>query len=158
MLLNTTDHSDTPQYYSILPNTTYKAFHCMALILFVLQASMSLYGADCPLGSTIADMNRRRKVYAVISPYVMSEKDLSTVMESSPAHVDLWLGTFTQSQKGIIGNLFQKTKEKAIQFLFPKSPNVPNAKHAAGLGLSLGATILDRKVLLHYREALPSIA
>ena len=58
--------------------------------------------------------------YAVISPYVLSEKEISTVTESPPVHVDLWLATFTSSQKGIIGNLFVQTKQKALQSPFQK--------------------------------------
>ena len=115
---------------------------------------MSLYGADVPLGFTVADTNRRRKVWEIVAEYVLSEQDISTV-RATPQHlVDLWLTTFTNSQKGIIANLFVQVKLLMALRFFTTSGSVPSPANAALIGLKPGATILNRKVLMHYCVAI----
>ena len=124
---------------------------------FVLQISMSLYGADIPVGSTVADNNRRRKVWEIVAPYVLSEQDISTVQATPQLLVDLWLTTFTNSQKGVIGNLNNQVKLFMKLRFFQSSGSVPSPENAVLVGLQPGATILNRKVLLHYRVAVSCI-
>ena len=135
----------------------YYSLVCYCSDLAFLQISLSLYGTDIPTGFTVTDSTRRRKVFEIVAPYVLSEKDISTVRATPQNHVDLWLTTFTNSQKGIVGNLYNTTKFMARQF-FPSSGTVPSKENAAHLGLRPGTTILDRQVLLHhdYRVAISS--
>ena len=118
---------------------------------------MSLYGTDVPMRVTHADNIRRRKIFNIIAPYVLSQQDMSTVQETPQNLVDLWLTTFTNSQKGVIGNLYNQTKSMAKQLFFPSSGTVPAQENAALVGLRSGTTILDRKVLLHYPVVISSI-
>mmetsp|Transcript_52038 Transcript_52038/g.108692 ORF Transcript_52038/g.108692 Transcript_52038/m.108692 type:complete len:383 (-) Transcript_52038:61-1209(-) len=114
------------------------------MISFILQVAISLFGADLPTGSAISDLSRRRKIFDIAAPYVLSQDDLATV-RAAPQHlVDLWLGTFTSSLKGIFLNLLSKTKATVQQSYFPSSGTVPSEENAKLVGLLPGKTILDR--------------
>ena len=117
------------------------------MILFILQVTISLFGADLPLGNTMSDSLRRRKIFDIAAPYVLSEDDSSTVRAALQHLVDLWLGTFTSSLKGVFLNLCSKTKAAVQQSYFPRSGTVPSVGNAKLVGLPPGKTILDRKVL-----------
>jgi hypothetical protein len=142
--LNTTQYS---QYYSIL-----SILHNTAVVLnwFISQVAISLHGPDIPVGSTISDLNRRRKIFEIAAPYVLSAGDIETVKATPQNLVDLWLSTFTSSLKGIFLNLYSQTKNVARQSYCPRSGMIPAEAHAKLVGLPPGKTILDRKVQVHY--------
>ncbi len=81
---------------------------------------MSLYETDIATGLTNADNLRRRKIYEVIAPCGSSAEDILIVKATAQNLVDLWLTTFTNSQKGIIANFFNQNRGTAI---FPKKWN-----------------------------------
>ena len=68
-----------------------------------VQVSMSLYGFDVPLGKTSTDKRKRREVFEIIHPYTLSEEDMEEVAEAGEQQIELWLESFTATQKGLLG-------------------------------------------------------
>ena len=67
-----------------------------------VQASMSLLGYDVPLGKSAIDKANRREVFEIIHPYIMSPADMEEVEAAGDQVKDLWLESFTATQKGMI--------------------------------------------------------
>ncbi len=105
-----------------------------------MQVTLSLYGADIPVGFTAGAASKRRTIWEIAAPYALTSDDMATVQTTSPGHVDLWLTTFTNSLKGILIKLFRKTKEHARHY-FPDSEYVPKAYAAALVGLPAGRKV-----------------
>ena len=81
---------------------------------------MSMYGVDMPMGRTAHDKKMRRDVFDVIHPYVMSAADMAEVALAGQQVLDLWLETFTNSQKVMIGTTLN-WEAKYISTVFFKS-------------------------------------
>jgi hypothetical protein len=108
-----------------------------------MQVKLSLYGADIPAGFIAGAAVKRRTIWDIAAPYALSSEDMATVQTTPAGLVDLWLTTFTNSMKGILINLFRKTKEHALQY-FPDGAYVPTQDTAALVGLQPGKNILER--------------
>ncbi len=68
------------------------------------------------MGITHADNIRRSKDFEIVALYVLSKEDMNPVEATQQNLLDLWLTTFTNSLKGIIGSIFNSTKLIAWQF------------------------------------------
>jgi hypothetical protein len=105
---------------------------------------MALYGYDVPYTKKSSDVERRAKVYDIISPYCFSKQDLRE-LASYPDHIrEMWLQTFTNSQKVMLhSKLLIATKEWFRKF-FPSDGASPNIRFGEQIGLANGQTILER--------------
>ena len=62
---------------------------------------MSMFGFDVPCGRNQVAASRRKRIFDVIAPYVMSQEDIDTVA-SRPAYLrDLWLESFANAARTI---------------------------------------------------------
>jgi hypothetical protein len=67
------------------------------------QAMMSVAGHEIPLGKLTGDIMLRNMIFDIIHPYCLSPEDMKIVNEADHRKKTLWLETFTNTQKGIIG-------------------------------------------------------
>ena len=109
-----------------------------------MQACMSLSGADLPLGRSTEDKKMRRAIFDVIAPYIMSAADMLAVQEAGDQIKDLWLETFTNSQKVMINSTLNAEAKAYFDHFFPGKGNIPSVKYANLVGLGPGQSILHR--------------
>ena len=109
-----------------------------------VQASMSMHSINVPLGKTAADKRKRKEVFEIIHPYIMSPADMEEVEEAGVEVKDLWLESFTATQKGMIGTTLSYYTKQYFQYFFPSRGLIPNNKYGSLVGLPPGATILQR--------------
>ena len=62
-----------------------------------VQVSMSLYGFVVPLGKISTDMRKRREVFEIIHPYILSA-NMEEVAEAGEQQIELWLESFTSER------------------------------------------------------------
>ena len=107
---------------------------------------MGMYGVDIPMGRTANDKKMRRDVFDVIHPYVMSEleADMAEVAAAGHQVLDLWLETFTNSQKVMIGSTLNAEAKRYFNRFFLGEGNIPSEKYGALVGLGPGQSILHR--------------
>ena len=106
---------------------------------------LSLKGYDIPLGRTVGEKALRRQVWDIIAPYFLSAEDMKTVAEADPEQMDLFLESFTATQKGLLyTTLSIAAKEYCIKTYYPARGSIPTPEHAAELGLPAGKSILSR--------------
>ena len=94
-----------------------------------VQASMSLLGYDVPLGKSATDKARRREVFEIIHPYIMSPADMEEVEEAGVEVKDLSLESFTATQKGMLGTTLSYYTKQYFQYFFPSKGLIPNNKY-----------------------------
>jgi hypothetical protein len=88
----------------------------------VSQAMMSLVGHEIPLGRSTADQVLRVEVFDIIHPYCLSPDDLEIVNEADVITKTLWLETFTNTQKGLLGtSLLGLAKDQFRTNFFPSN-------------------------------------
>ncbi len=117
----------------------------------VSQAMMSRAGYEIPLGRSTADQVLRFEVFDIIHPYCLSPEDMEIVNESGPITKILWLETFTNTQKGLLGTSLLRlalAKEQFRTNFFPSNGAYPASDFAEMLGLPPGKSILERLVLI----------
>ena len=114
------------------------------MVVVTMQACMSLCGADLPLGRSTEDKKMRRAIFDVIAPYIMSAADMLAVQEAGDQIKDLWLETFTNSQKVMINSTLNAEAKAYFDHFFPSKGNIPAVKYANLLGLGPGESILHR--------------
>ena len=105
---------------------------------------MALHGFDVPTGKSTSEIVSRRDIFSIACKYVMSVDDIAAVREY-PLHLqDLWLLSFTATQKAML--LVNLQKAAKIEFLkvFPSYAMVQSKLYTELLGLEPGMTILDR--------------
>ena len=96
---------------------------------------MSMYGFEVPCGRNQLAAGRRKKVFDIIAPYVMSQDDLDAVAERTQYLRDLWLESMANAARTMLQSKLQvKTKEFMRRF-FPSNGLFPTKKHAALIGL-----------------------
>ncbi len=121
----------------------------MLIAYLCVQASMSVLGydvptADVPVGTSAIDKTKRRDRFKIIHPYIMSPEDIAEVEESGNRVEDLWLESFTATQKGMIGTTPNFCTKQYFQDCFPSKGLIPNKKYGFLVGLPAGSTILQR--------------
>ena len=116
----------------------------LLIVIWSVQANMSMYGVDMPMGRTAHDKKMRRDVFDVIHPYVMSEADMAEVAAAGHQVLDLWLETFTNSQKVMIGSTLNAEAKRYFNRFFSSEGNIPSEKYGALVGLGPGQSILHR--------------
>lgn len=113
----------------------------------VSQAMMSVVGHEIPLGRSTADQVLRNQIFDIIHPYCLSPDDLKFVNEADSREKTLWLETFTNTQKGMIGtSLLGLAKDQFRTNFFPSNGAYPASDYAALLGLPPGKSFLERLV------------
>ena len=109
------------------------------------QVMMSVAGMDLPLGKSSKDQLLRERVYNIIAPYCMSKEDMEEVEAFSERERNLWLESFTNTQKGLIfTSLFSNAKDWFRQKYFPSGGAYPASTYANLIGLPPGKSILER--------------
>ena len=109
-----------------------------------MQGCMSLCGADLLLGRSTEVKKTRREIFDLIAPYIMSAADMLAVQEAGDQIKDLWLETFTNSQKVMINSTLNAEAKAYFDHFFPSKGNIPSVKYANLLGLGAGESILHR--------------
>ena len=85
------------------------------------------------------------KLACVIAPYCLSTEDMEEVETFSRREMDVWLQSFTNTQKGVIfTSLLSNAKEWFRKKYFPSAGAYPATSYAELLGLPAGHTILER--------------
>ena len=105
---------------------------------------MSLYGFDVPCGRNSKATARRKKIFDIIAPYVMSQEDIDAVAERPVLLRDLWLESLANTHRTMLHSKLQRNTKDFLHKFFPSNGCLPKAKNAALVGLSASATILDR--------------
>jgi hypothetical protein len=114
------------------------------LMILHTQVSMSMFGFDVPCGRNQVAASRRKKIFDVIAPYVMSQEDIDTVA-SRPAYLrDLWLESFANAARTMLSSKLQIRTKELLRKFFPSNGLLPTKRHAALIGMAPNATILDR--------------
>jgi hypothetical protein len=115
----------------------------------VSQAMMSLVGHEIPLGRSTADQELRFEVFDIIHPYCLSPEDMEIVNGVDSMTKVLWLETFTNTQKGLLGtSLFALAMSQFRTNFFPSNGAYPASDFAEMIGLPPGKSILNRLVLI----------
>ena len=109
-----------------------------------VQACMSKYGMNVPLSKTLTDKRSRKDVFDIIHPYTLSAADMEEVMEAGEQQIELWLESFTATQKGLLGTTLSHDSKQYFQYFFPSKALIPNSKFGSLVGLPPGAKILQR--------------
>ena len=109
-----------------------------------VQVSMSMHSINVPLGKTAADKRKRKEVFEVIHYYTLSAADMEEVVAAGEQQIELWLENFTATQKGLLGTTLSFYSKQYFQYFFPSKGLIPNNKYGSLVGLSPGATILQR--------------
>ena len=74
----------------------------LLMVIWSVQASMSMYDVDMPTGNSARDKQMLRDVFDVIYPYIMSPEEMMEVEQDGDQVKNHWLETFTNSQKVMI--------------------------------------------------------
>ena len=74
----------------------------------------------------------------------MSAADMLAVQEAGDQIKDLWLETFTNSQKVMINSTLNAEAKSFCDHFFPGKGNIPSVKYANLVGLGPGQSILHR--------------
>ena len=115
----------------------------------VSQAMMSLVGHEIPLGRSTADQELRFEVFDIIHPYCLSPEDMEIVNGVDSMTKVLWLETFTNTQKGMLGtSLLSLAKDRFRANFFPSNGAYPATDFAEMIGLPPGKSILERLVFI----------
>ena len=114
------------------------------MVAVTMQGCLSLYGFNIPLGRSAEDKKMRREIFDLIAPYVMSAADMLVVQEAGDQIKDLWLETFTNSQKVMINSTLNAAAKAYFDHFFPSKGNIPSVKYANLVGLGPGQSILHR--------------
>ena len=114
----------------------------------VSQAMMSLVGHEIPLGRSTADQELRFEVFDIIHPYCLSPEDMEIVNGAELNTKVMWLETFTNMQKEMLGtrllyiNLHYfkilHIKTNLCKIDFPGGSPIISAKSDAGYAPLLG--------------------
>ncbi len=113
----------------------------------VSQAMMSLVGHEIPLGRSAADQELRFEVFEIIHPYCLSPEDMEIVNGADLITKALWLETFTNTQKGMLGtSILSLAKDQFRTNFFPSNGAYPASDFAQMIGLPSGKSILNRLV------------
>jgi hypothetical protein len=111
----------------------------------VSQAMMSVVGHEIPLGKSSEDQILRDRIFQMIAPYCLSTEDMEELDTFSKREMDVWLQSFTNTQKGVIfTSLLSNAKELFRKKYFPSTGACPASANAELLGLPAGHTILER--------------
>ena len=111
----------------------------------VSQAMMSVVGHELPLGKSSEDQILRDRIFNLIAPYCLSTEDMEELETFSRREMDVWLQSFTNTQKGVIfTSLLSNAKELFRKKYFPSTGAYPATANAELLGLPAGHTILER--------------
>ena len=111
----------------------------------VSQAMMSVVGHEIPLGKSSEDQILRDRIFNMIAPYCLSTEDMEELETFSKREIDVWLQSFTNTQKGVIfTSLLSNAKELFRKKYFPSAGTCPASANAELLGLPAGHTILER--------------
>ena len=114
------------------------------MVVVSMQVGMSMCGVDLSMGRSTEDKKMRRAIFDVIAPYIMSAADMLAVQEAGDQIKDLWLETFTNSQKVMINSTLNAEAKAYFDHFFPGKGNIPSVKYANLLGLGPGESILHR--------------
>ena len=105
---------------------------------------MALYGYDVPYSKKAVDVERRAKIFDIISPYCLSQSDLKELSQYPENIREMWLQTFTNSQKVMVmSKLLMYTKDDFLGF-FPSKASLPSTDLGQMVGLGPGESILHR--------------
>ena len=88
---------------------------------------MSVAGHEIPLGKSTGDIMLRNMIFDIIHPYCLSPEDMKIVNEADHREKNLWLETFTNTQKGIIGTSFLNLAKDEFRSSF--SPTTAHILH-----------------------------
>ncbi len=107
---------------------------------------MSVVGHELPLGKSTEDQILRDRIFNMIAPYCLSTEDMEDLETFSERERDVWLQSFTNTQKGVIfTSLLSNAKEWfRKKKKFPSAGAYPATSYAELLGLPAGHTILER--------------
>ena len=114
------------------------------MVVVSMQVGMSMCGVDLSMGRSTEDKKMRRAIFDVIAPYIMSAADMLAVQEAGDQIKDLWLETFTNSQKVMINSTLNAEAKAYFDHFFPGKGNIPSVKYANLVGLGPGESILHR--------------
>jgi hypothetical protein len=82
------------------------------MVSLLSQAMMSVVGHELPLGKSSEDQILRDRIFNLIAPYCLSTEDMEEVETFSRREMDVWLQSFTNTQKGVIfTSLLSNAKE-----------------------------------------------
>lgn len=105
---------------------------------------MAIYGMDIPTARTPEDRAKRRAIFQIIAPYVLSEKDIKVIEETPVQLQDLWFESFAASQRGMLYTNLQIKVKKLFGKYFPPNGTLPAPDDAAAIGLQQQSTMLSR--------------
>ena len=115
------------------------------MVSLLSQAMMSVVGHELPLGKSSEDQILRDRIFNLIAPYCLSTEDMEEVETFSRREMDVWLQSFTNTQKGVIfTSLLSNAKEWFRKKYFPSAGAYPATSYAELLGLPAGRSILER--------------
>jgi hypothetical protein len=71
----------------------------------VSQATMSVVGheivSEIPLGKSSEDQILRHRIFNMVAPYFLSTESMEEVGAFSKREIDVWIQSFTNTQKGL---------------------------------------------------------
>ncbi len=110
---------------------------------------MSVASHEIPLGKSTGDIMLRSLIFDIIYPYCLSPEDMKIVNEADHREKNLWLETFTNTQKGIIGtSLLNLAKDEFPSSFFPNNGASPPTFYGKQLGLQPGKSMLERSAII----------
>ena len=110
---------------------------------------MSVAGHEIPLGKSTGDIMLRSMIFDIIHPYCLSPEDMKVVNEADHRVKNVWLETFTNTQKGIIGTSFLNlAKDEFRSSFFPNNGAYPPSFYGKQLGLPAGKSMLERSAII----------
>ena len=107
-----------------------------------MQACMSMCCVDLPNGRSTEDKKMHRTIFDVIAPYIMSADDRVVKQQAGDQINDIWLETFTNSQRAMISSTLNVEAISFFDRFFPGKGKVPSAKYGTLVGLGSGKSIL----------------
>ena len=105
---------------------------------------MALHGFDYPGSKSNEDHARRQEIFDIIAPCVMSQADIDIVKKSPITVRQLWLESFSMTQKGMLVTKLQKVVKDDVREYVPSRGGFPRPAYAQAVGLAPSTTILDR--------------
>ena len=105
---------------------------------------MSLYGFEVPCGKNTLATAKRKRIFDIIAPYVMSQDDLELVAERPVMIRDLWLESLANTHRTMLLSKLQRNTKDFLRKFFPSGGSCPSRKLALLVGLRSDASILDR--------------
>ena len=109
-----------------------------------MQVSMTLYGFEVPCGRNQLAASRRKKIFDIIAPYVLSQEDIDAVAERTQYVRDIWLESMANAVRTMLYSKLQTRTKDFLRRFFPSNGLLPTKKHAAMIGLPPNTSILDR--------------